>query len=275
MNKKILLLALLLAGFTTFLVFMYMKNMESQTQRAAEKKPVVVAKVNIPTKTILKTDMLAIKEIPAEYVPEGVLSEIDAVLDKVLIINAMPGQMLFAKDIQDKKAELGLSFIIPAGKRAVSVQVDPAAGIAGMIKPGDVVDVLVTFEEQGKTVTVLQNVQVLAINQQTEMKEKDNSAKSEGSAIVTLALSLKDSEKLVMASSHGMLHLVLKSVQDNTEVETSGTSIGSIVAITTYRSSGGGETSKVAYRAPVAASKAANGNTVKVYRGTALETVKE
>ncbi|MFC1478615.1 Flp pilus assembly protein CpaB [Candidatus Margulisiibacteriota bacterium] len=233
-NKKILLLALVLAGITTFAVFIYMKSAVKQTVVEEVKKPVVIAKVNIPTKTILKPEMLQVKEIPEQYVPGGVVSSLEDANGKVLIINAIPGQMLFSKDLKEKEANLGLSFIIPPEKRAVSVKVDSAAGVAGLIKPGDMVDVMVTLHEQGKTFTVLQNIQVLAIGQETEMKKKSKGMIG-APTIVTFALSLKDAEKLVLAEHRGPLQLALRSVQDTKEVKTYGTNLRNIIPVRTVR----------------------------------------
>jgi len=239
-NKKFLLFALLLAAITTFMVYTYMKSVENKAKSEEEKHPVIVAKVNIPTKTILQDTMLEIKEIPIQYIPQGVVSKIEDAKGKVLVINAMPGQMIFEKDLKAKEASLGLSFIIPADKRAVSVQVNSAAGIAGLIKPGDMVDILVTLPAQEKTITVLQNVQVLAINQQTEMKEQKKEANAGGSAIVTFALSLKDAEKLVLAENKGPLQLLLRSVQDSKNVKTKGTGLRNILpAQKVYKRSAG------------------------------------
>jgi pilus assembly protein CpaB len=268
-NKKFLLLALILAAFTTLTVFLYMKNVEKNNARMEEKRPVVVAKINIPTKTILTSEMLAIKRIPLQYLPpEGTIKNIEEAIGKVLVINAMPGQMIFSQDIKDKGANLGLSFIVPEGKRAISVQVDPAAGIGGLVKPGDMVDVLVTFGEEQKSVTVLQNAQVLAINQQTEMKADTKSGERSSSAtIVTLALSPKDAERLVLAGSQGLLQLALRSIQDTQNISTSGTSLGSIVnAAAPNRSAGEGK--RVSAPAPVHYAR----GTVRVIRGTTEKT---
>ncbi|MFH1428700.1 MAG: Flp pilus assembly protein CpaB [Candidatus Margulisiibacteriota bacterium] len=233
-NKKILLLALILAAITTFAVFIYMKSMVKQTAVEEVKKPVLIAKVNIPTKTILKPEMLQIKEIPEQYVPGGVVSKIEDANGKVLIINAIPGQMLFEKDIKEKEANLGLSFIIPEDKRAVSVKVDTAAGVAGLIKPGDMVDILLTLHEQEKTFTVLQNIQVLAIGQETEMKKQSKSTVGAPN-IITFAIGLKDAEKLILAEHRGPLTLALRSVQDVTTINTYGTNLNSIIPVQTYR----------------------------------------
>ena len=235
-NKKFLIFAVLLASVTTFIVFSYMSSVKKESQKQEAKRPVVVAKVNIPTKTILTLDMLEIKKIPAQYVPEGIMGRIKDAEGKVLVINAMPGQMIFSKDLKAKEANLGLSFIIPATKRAVSVQVNSAAGIAGLIKPGDMVDILVTLIDKDQTITVLQNVQVLAINQQMEMKSSGKSKDMvRGTSIVTFALDLKSSEKLILAENKGPLQLALRSVQDNVEVKSYGTKINNLIPAQPYR----------------------------------------
>ncbi|MFA5928124.1 MAG: Flp pilus assembly protein CpaB [Candidatus Margulisiibacteriota bacterium] len=268
-NKKFLILALFLAAITTFLVYSYMQSMQKQTKKMEEKRPVVTAKVNIPTKTIVTEEMLEIKQIPQQYVPGGVVSKLEDAKGKVLVINAMPGQMIFEKDLKEKEASLGLSFIIPPDKRAISVKVDSAAGISGMIKPGDTVDILVTLPEEDRTITVLQNVQVLAINQQTETKSQQNSAKDAGAAaIVTFALSLKDSEKVVLAANKGPLQLALRAAQDSSNVNSMGASVGTILP------RDGTPAAPVAKAVARPQPVQSNSSTVKIIKGS-TETQKE
>ena len=223
-NKNFIIIALCLATLVTMLVFSFMKTSEVKVKKEEATFPVIVAKVEIPVNTIIKAEMIEIRKIPIQYVPLGVVTSLNAAIEKVLLTNATVGQMIFEKDLKDKDASLGLSYIIPPNMRAISVQVDSAASIARLIKPGDMVDILVTLTAQDQTVTVLQNVLILAIDQQTETKYKKEVVNINTVAIVTFALTLKDAEKLVLASSQGPLQLALRSAQGTQNIQTSGIS---------------------------------------------------
>ena len=230
-NKNMIIIALCVATLVTLLVFSFMNTSEVKVKKEEATYPVVIAKIEIKANTIIKAEMIEIKKIPMQYVPLGVVTSLNAAIEKVLLSGASAGQMIFGKDIKDKDASLGLSYIIPPNMRAISVQVDSAASIARLIKPGDMVDILVTLTAQDQTVTVLQNVLILALDQQTETKYQKEVVNINTVAIVTFALNLKDSEKLVLASSQGPLQLALRSAQGTQNIQSaglSGTSLSNI-----------------------------------------------
>ncbi len=57
--------------------------------------------------------------------------------------------------------------ILNCGLRAISVRVAPATAAAGLIRPGDRVDVIAAFKD-GSAVMILQDVEVLSIDQELE-----------------------------------------------------------------------------------------------------------
>jgi len=106
--------------------------------------------------------------------------------------------------------------------------------MAGMIKPDDNVDVLLTFEAMMKTgqrqkvaVTLLQNVKVLGVGGDLgqgldartaaamKSKEEDASAYSDSSAL-SLSLSPRDAQYLALAQAEGDISVILRSHGDVT-----------------------------------------------------------
>ena len=120
-----------------------------------------------------------------------------------------------------------MSVVLQPGMRAVAVPVNVESGAGGFILPGDRVDVLVSRKLEGgasvgpvsitsasATVaaeTVLQNVRVLAIDQQVQ-PAKD--AKTIVGAAATLEVPASDVELLVKAKAAGELVLSLRSYAD-------------------------------------------------------------
>ena len=93
---------------------------------------------------------------------------------------------------------------------------DEVVGVAGFLLPGTHVDVLLTYRSDKspdpRTVTVLQDVVVLAAGQQ--IRPDPEGKPTSVNNVVTLLLKPEDSEKLVLATSLGAIHFVLRNGAD-------------------------------------------------------------
>lgn len=116
----------------------------------------------------------------------------------------------------------GLAAMIPKGMRAVTIQTpNVATGVAGFILPGNKVDVLWALGQSrhddptggGSTVTLLQNVEILAVDQQIEVSI-ENRVDSSDLRSVTLLTSPADAAKLDLAQNKGTLRLSLRNPED-------------------------------------------------------------
>lgn len=212
-NKNILLLSLIIGVVALLMTTMYLGNASKKRQHATQLIPVYVAKVDITIKTKITEEMVELKKVPREYIQPGALTKLSDVVGKVTLVPVVIGEQLSSTRISVITKQMGLSIKIPANKRAVSVEVDAAASIAQLIQPSDMVDVLCTLEEFNRTVTILQNIEILAIDQKMENSQKE-SGKVESQVIATFALTSSDAEKIVMASNKGRLRLVLRPVND-------------------------------------------------------------
>jgi Flp pilus assembly protein CpaB len=111
--------------------------------------------------------------------------------------------------------------------RAMAIKVSAESMVGGFISPGDRVDVILTSQvklsgderdeaamkiDRHASQTVLENVNVLAIDQNS--KKEDDKAKV--GRTVTLEVDAHGAEKLALASEMGDLSLVLRALGDNT-----------------------------------------------------------
>lgn len=114
-----------------------------------------------------------------------------------------------------------LSAVLTPGKRAVSVPIDPVTGNSGLIKPGNMVDVILTTNLEGDGLTgrelsglmsktILSGVRILAIDQKTENMTKFQ-PNEEIYGTATLETSAKQAELLTVARSMGTLSLSVRS----------------------------------------------------------------
>ena len=124
---------------------------------------------------------------------------------------------MVADKLAAENAGTGLSTLIAMGMRAEAVRVNDVTAVAGFVVPGTRVDVLVTGDRTGsgepQTVTVLQNVAVLATGQRTEHSA---TGEPQNASVVTLLVSPEDSEKLALASL-GRIQLVLRNPLDTSQ----------------------------------------------------------
>ncbi len=119
--------------------------------------------------------------------------------------------------------------ILKNGMRAVSVNVNAMTGIAGLVFPGDQVDVLLThairqpddLDRPMRQVseTILKNVRVLAMDQTID---DDQNRKLSIPKTATLEVSPKQAEILMVAVELGRLSLSLRALSDSESVDDEG-----------------------------------------------------
>jgi pilus assembly protein CpaB len=112
-----------------------------------------------------------------------------------------------------------LAAVLEAGMRAVTVGVDATTGAAGLIWPGDRVDLILTQTIQEATLpigrrvaaeTVLSDARVIAIDQQL-VQGADSSNNDAQARTVTLEVTEEQAERVSVATRLGRLSLAVRS----------------------------------------------------------------
>jgi pilus assembly protein CpaB len=140
------------------------------------------------------------------------------------------GQPVSADDVVAPAGRGFLASMLKPGMRAISVGIGPETAASGLILPGDEVDVLLSLpvpafdtkgqiaeQERASVMTLLRNIQVLAIDQETEGHD--------GRAMIgkaaTLEVTPKEAEIVTLANElalrGGMLVLALRSISQQAE----------------------------------------------------------
>lgn len=219
-NKKLIITAVLLSFLSTMSIFFYLKKVESRATDKTYRK-VVVAKLDIPAKTTVTSEMVQIKGVPQDFVHEAAMTKVEEVVGQISAGNIYAGEQIITKKIiTAKDNDKGLAYVIPAGKRAVSVPVNDVSGVAGLIKPGDQVDITATLDLDGQNIGrvvqtsfVLQKILVLAVNKNLE-ENGTNITGNEKQQTVTLALTPEQAPSLIIASEKGSIRLLLRNHTD-------------------------------------------------------------
>ena len=114
-----------------------------------------------------------------------------------------------------------LAAVLGSGMRAVTVGVDAVSGLAGLVWPGDRVDLILTQTQEGNAVppsrrvsgeTVLHDVRVLAIDRQLIQGATSESPESQAARTVTLEVTPSDAERVMVAARLGHLSLSVVAV---------------------------------------------------------------
>jgi pilus assembly protein CpaB len=187
-----------------------------------EKVKVLVAKQKIPMGTRLKEPekFFVEKEFTKGEEPKKAFTSYDQLKDKILN-KTIGAEVQVTPDDLMTKEEAGLSADIPAGWRAVAIQVKSDTSVGGFIIPRSHVDIVSTVHGESGPVakTLLQDVLVLAVDQK-HAREGDGAAIL--ASTVTVQVKPDDAEKLSLAAQLGELRLVLRADGDNELVKTNG-----------------------------------------------------
>ncbi|MBI2953934.1 MAG: Flp pilus assembly protein CpaB [Chloroflexi bacterium] len=199
------------------------------TQSAASSKvvtgDVVVALQDIPDRTVIQPAAVAVKRMPVSAIPNGAFTLTDDVVGKMTPIKIFAGEIILASKLIDSKGQTALSFTMEKGKVLLTFPASNIVGL-GLIKPGDAVDVLVTYrpsknknapqsstaetQTPDTTQATMQNLRVVSIGGQTVAPSNPSPQQQQQQnqpSFVTFAIdpqdaltlkSLKDSEDLAI-----------------------------------------------------------------------------
>ncbi len=189
---------------------------------------VFIAKQQINLGDIVKPEMVRMEEFPADKTPPGAVTNIDDLKGRRARQKILPGMPIVDGWLL-AKGENGedVTTLVPKGFRIVPVRVDAVSGVAGLIKPGDRVDVLVHMRENPSmgivkttTQTFLQNVKVFAID---DIFRRDNDGEQAVAAkTISLVVTPAQAELVTLASELGTVRLVMRGSDDEAVAETQG-----------------------------------------------------
>jgi pilus assembly protein CpaB len=219
MNRKRLLiiggLSLVIAAFVTLVAYRKFRPVTAGTRPVIA---VVVADADLAIGSRIAPSDLRVAEYPVADLPAGTFQGMADVVGRGVLVPMHKNELVLTSKLASPKAGAGLPSLIPAGKRAVSVQVNEVISVAGFVAPGTHVDVLLTGRpstsgmQDAMTTTVLENVEVLAAGQ--EMQQNPDGGKPRTVTAITLLVTPEEAQKLTLASSEGRIQLALRNPMD-------------------------------------------------------------
>jgi pilus assembly protein CpaB len=216
MNPRRLILALVFAlGVSGIFTYWLSRRFSAKTVAAPPKHQYVAASINLDAGEVLRPAALKMIDWPETAQLQGAFANPKDLEGRVVIYPLAEGQPILDRQLAAPGSGAGLTVKIPEGMRAISLRSDDVVGVAGFLLPGTYVDVLVTYHTVAAaepiTATILQDAEVLAAGQKFQ---PDPEGKATSVDVVTLLVTPEDAEKVVLASSQGLVHFVLRNGTD-------------------------------------------------------------
>lgn len=227
--------AALVGALSFWLAHRYLRAQErAAEQRVAaqyQTRDVVVAATSVPAGSALEPAMLARRSVPERFLPgDAYAASLAASVVGRRVQRALrSGEPVTASSIEAPGAPL-LSALIEPGLRAITIQVDESSAAAGLLAPGDLVDLLLVTRDAGAANAeaavrpLLQAVRVVATGRQTRRNTGPQGVDAAGlplssdadSAYATLTLHVRpeDAARILLAKRIGEVAVLLRTGTD-------------------------------------------------------------
>jgi pilus assembly protein CpaB len=222
MNTKTWIPLACAIGLGLVAAFVAQRSMHNKAQASTQQAvTIAVAKADIPPGTALTADNIITAPIPGNTAPAGSFTSPNELVGRVTAAPMLPGQPFQTTLLAAQGVPAGLAALVPAGMRAVTIDVSESGAMAGLLIPGSRVDVVATnvnrdHPEKTATYTFVQNVAVLAVGQKLGTPKADGDKDVPIYRTVTLLATPHDSEALDLALTMTRVRLVLRATGDQT-----------------------------------------------------------
>lgn len=224
-------ISFLVAAGTAFVGYSLVARHEARLvaeHGTAETVRVVVAKRDIGPGVTIVPDDVGVESRAADAVAaDAIFESVDEVVGQTPRQAILSGEAIRVERLQVGPGGLEARAAIEHGSRAVTVRVDAAAGVGGLLEPGFCVDVIVTVRPEQQAIdadwvteTILQDVRVVAVEGASQpVDESGRRVSPRRELLATLEVGPEEAERLAMASSLGHLHLSLRHADDHDMTE--------------------------------------------------------
>ena len=240
------------AGCAALLVSALRAGSPSHMAERDSEIKVLYAKTGLDSMTVVDGSMVAAKPMKRSEAPENAITDPVQVVGRVLMVPMLPEQAFTTTNFASE-SNASVAAAVGKGKRAVGISVTDYAGLEGLLYPGSVVDVMVTLKpetpgmtggrnkgREALTTTLLERVQVLAIERQTVVSgtaekvgsDVDQNMRSSRTRRIALLVDTKQAKTLQLAMEQGTLSLALRNPLDMTDADRDQVSLHSMLGLT-------------------------------------------
>ena len=225
MRPKSLILLALALGCGLVASIGISQVLDSKSKATVETVPIYVAQQNINLGDPVDETMVSLQEWPKDKVPVGAMTSWDEIEDRrprAIIFGGEP--LLDGKFLPKGQSHDPISGI-PAGMRLKTVSVDAEKSAAGLLSPGDRVDLQLFVEKnERKNITssftkiILQNIRVYAVDQAVQRSVDGTEARTVAKT-VSLIVTPQQANRVTLAENLGDISLIPRHPDDDKVVE--------------------------------------------------------
>lgn len=218
MKNQSLILLVVAAGCGLVAMLGVKKAISNNAAEKEETIPVLSAVADIQVGSRLDELNTKFVDVAVSKAPEGAVTSLEEITERSLKVPVMPGDWILKSKLTEK-GEIGAVASIPAGMAVVTIPVDATTSHSGMMRPGNRVDLLLSYDDNTsgrsvkKMITVMEYVEVFAVDARIYGidKEGDQLAKN-----ISLLVEPEQGKVINLAKRLGELSTMLRPNGDTT-----------------------------------------------------------
>lgn len=224
--KSLVLLAIALGcGLVASIAISQVIDSNNKNQVAVETTPIYVAMQNINLGDPVDDSMVSLQEWPKDKVPVGAISSWEDIEDRRPRAAIFAGEPLLDGKFLERGQTQDPISSIPEGMRLKTVSVDARKSAAGLLSPGDRVDVQIFVNRNERenitrpfTKIILQNVRVFAVDQSVQRSADGTEARTVAKT-VSLVVTPPQANRITTAENLGEISLIPRHPDDDQIVD--------------------------------------------------------
>jgi pilus assembly protein CpaB len=223
---RLSIIMVFLLATTAFGLIAYSMNQPNPVAHVTEKASAPLTRYLVaarPLKAGTLTRDEDFRSEPLDGAPSGAI--VDTTDDRKRLLGSLvrknldTGSPITSENVLPRGDRGFLASVLEPGTRAISIKVDAETGVAGLIKPGDYVDVVLTqvaanadVARRALSETLLQNVRIIAIDQEiVQGGGANNATAAKVAQTVSLQLAPEQVKRIAVAKHLGSLSLAMRS----------------------------------------------------------------
>jgi pilus assembly protein CpaB len=243
----LLITAVLIAAVGTSLILLYVKGIDSRATAAQQPVKVLTATGQIEAGESMaeaqESGKVDLQVWPKAKVLATAVSSAEDFKNRVAVSTVFPGEQIIPEKFGKAGDQDVLS--IPDEKLAISVELTDPSRVAGFVSPGSDVAIFWSNQPDDSSVAaesmdqltklLLRKVEVIGVGQTTVLSTTSTTAEGEATTeeipktILTIAVSQKEAEKVILGSHSGELAFGLLT-EDSITADSAGTELPELYA---------------------------------------------
>ena len=235
MKSLVLIFIALGCGLVASIGISQVMDRNGHSQAKIETVPIYVAVHNINLGDPIDAKMLSLQEWPKDKVPKGAITTLEELQGRRPRAAIIEGEPILEGKLLEKGQMADPIRQITKGMRLYTIKVDAEKSAAGLLGPGDRVDVQLFARKDdrsgvktAKSKVILQNVRVFAVDQAVQRAAEGGEERSVAKTI-SLLLKPEQASKLALAAQIGEISLIPRNPDDEDAAATPETTVDDLL----------------------------------------------